>query len=304
MQTQILILGSGPAGCTAAFYAAAAGFRTTLLMGICPGGQLILTDEIDNFPAQPAISGLDLTNRLIDQAQQSGAKLIYDQAEEVYFDHYPFLIRTGMGNHLTADSLIIATGASAKWMGIEGENQLIGHGISICATCDGPFFKNKPVAVIGGGNSAVYEALFLSKICSKVSLIYTEKELRAEYTLLQKLKEKSNIQELPSTEVLSFEGEQKLTNLVIKNKKTNLVTKLWVSGAFEAIGRIPNTQLFYKQLDLTPDGYIQTNADTLETSIRGVFACGDVQELSYRQAVIAAAAGCRAALSAKRFLIG
>lgn len=304
MQTQILILGSGPAGCTAAFYAAEAGFKTTLLMGICPGGQLILTDEIDNFPAQLGVSGLDLSDKLIEQAQKAGTQLIYEQAEEVYFDRYPFIVRTNTGTKISADSLIIATGASAKWLDIEGESRLIGHGISICATCDGPLFKDKQVAVIGGGNSAIYEALFLSKLCRKVFLIYTEKKLHAEHSLIQKMQRKSNIEQMPETEVLSFEGEKKLTDIVIKNKKTNLVTKIPISGVFEAIGRIPNTQLFYKQLKLSSDGYIITNTDTLETSIRGIFACGDVQEQSYRQAVIAAAAGCRAALSAKHFLIG
>ena len=303
MQTQILILGSGPAGCTAAFYAAEAGFKTVCLMGICPGGQLILTDEIDNFPAQTGISGLDLSDKLIRQAQQAGAELIYEPAEEVYFDKSPFLIRTNTGLKISADSVIIATGASAKWMRIEGENRLIGHGVSVCATCDGPFFKGKPVAVIGGGNSAVYEALFLSKMCEKVFLIHTEKEVHAEHALIQKMKEKSNIKQLPATEVLAFEGDKKLTGIVIKDRKTDLVTKLPVAGVFEAIGRIPNTQLFQKQLELTSGGYIITNPNTLETSVKGVFACGDVQELSYRQAVIAAAAGCRAALSAKHFLV-
>jgi len=304
MQTQILILGSGPAGCTAAFYAAEAGFQTTLLMGICPGGQLILTDAIDNFPAQFGVSGIDLTDKLIQQAQNAGAKLIYEQAEDIRFDSAPFLVRTNTGFKISADSIIIATGASAKWMGIKGESRLIGHGISVCATCDGPFFKGKTVAVIGSGNSAVYEALFLSKLCEKVFLIYTEKELHAEHSLIQKLHQRTNINQLPTTEVLEFEGDEKLSALIIKNKRTNLVTRLPVSGAFEAIGRIPNTQLFQKQLDLSPQGYILTNPDTLETSVKGVFACGDVQEQSYRQAIIAAAAGCRAALSAKHYLIG
>ena len=304
MQTQILILGSGPAGCTAGFYAADAGFQTIILMGICPGGQLILTDEINNFPAQSGISGLDLSDKLIEQAQRAGARLLYEQAEEVYFDHTPFRVRTNTGLNLSADSLIIATGASAKWLGIEGENRLIGHGVSVCATCDGPLFKGKEVAVIGGGNSAVYEALFLSKICAKVYLIHTEKEVQADHTLIQKMKGKPNIKQLPTTEVLAFEGDKKIAGIIIKNRQTNLVTKLPISGVFEAIGRIPNTQLFQKKLDLTAKGYIITHPDTLETSIKGVFACGDAQEQSYRQAVIAAAAGCRAALSAKHFLVG
>ena len=304
MQTQILILGSGPAGCTAALYAASAGFKTTMLMGICPGGQLILTDEIDNFPGEVGISGLDLTEKLIRQAEKAGAKLIYEQAEQVYWERLPFIVRTSTGLKIEADSVIIATGASAKWMGIQGESRLIGHGISVCATCDGPRFKNKQVAVIGGGNSAAYESLFLAKMCEKVYLIHTEKALRAEEILLRKIKGKQNIQILAETEVLAFEGDKKLSDIVIKNKKTNLVTKLFVAGVFEAVGRIPNTQLFQKQLDLTPDGYIVTKPETLETSVRGVFACGDVQEQSYQQAVIAAAAGCRAALSAKRMLIG
>ena len=304
MQTQILILGSGPAGCTAALYAAGAGFDTIVLMGNCPGGQLILTDEIDNFPGESGISGLDLTDKLIRQAEKAGARLVYEQAEQVYLEGSPFVVRTNTGGEISADAIIIATGAAAKWMGIKGESLFIGRGISVCATCDGPLFKGKIVAVVGGGNSAAYEALFLAKMCEKIYLIHREKEMRADESLIRKIKEKHNIQTLLETEVLAFEGEKKLSDIVIKNRKTNLVTKLFVSGVFEAVGRIPNSQLFQGKIEMNTDGYIMTNPDTLETSVPGIFACGDVQEQSFRQAIIAAGGGCRAALSAKKRLTG
>jgi len=303
MQTQSLILGSGPAGCTAAFYMAMAGFQTTMLMGDTPGGQLILTDKIENFPGYTDISGFDLTAVFQKQATKAGVQLLYAQAERLLSTQPPFRVQTNDGQEITTDTLIIATGASPRWLHIPGESRLIGHGVSVCATCDGLFFKKKPVAVIGNGNSAAYEALFLSKTSSTVYLIYNTPKLRAENNLIQQILKTPTISQIPNTQVLAFTGNRLLTGLQLKDLITNSESTLAVSGAFEAVGCIPNTQIFEGLLDIDPNGYLITNPETKETSVPGIFACGDIQEPLYRQAVIAAGSGCLAALAAKHYLL-
>lgn len=303
MHTQVLILGSGPAGCSAALYTALAGFQTTVLMGNTPGGQLVLTHAIDNFPGHQTISGFDLTEVFRNQMIHAGAELIYEQVERVDLMQRPFFAQTNVGVRLTADTLIIATGAEPKWLQVPGANQFMGHGISVCATCDGVFYKDKTVAVIGGGNSAAYEALFLAQTSAVVHLIYNAPSLQAEQNLLHKVRSNPKIKQLPQTQVLAFTGTDKLTGIQVKNLKNGSIRILPVNGVFEAIGRIPNSTLFRGQLAIDTEGYLVTDPRTKETSVPGVFACGDVQEPHFRQAVTAAGSGCLAALSAKRFLM-
>ena len=303
MHAQILVLGSGPAGYTAALYAGLAGFRTIQLMGILPGGQLIFTHEIENYPGCRSVSGMDLADAFQAQVKQAGVKMIYENAEQVDFRHRPFRVQTGLGTEITADSVIIATGAMARWLQLPGEDQFIGHGVSVCATCDGFFFRGKPVAVIGGGNTAAYEALFLAKTCSKVYLIHTESRLSVEHNMLVKIQKSRKIVSVPNTQAIAFTGEQKLTGVTIRNQKTGRQRELVVAGVFEAVGHIPNSHIFNGQLDIDSNGYILTQPLTLQTSVPGVFACGDIQSPRFRQAIIAAGDGCRAALAAKNYLL-
>ena len=302
MQTQVLILGAGPAGYTAALYSALAGFETTLLTGPIPGGQLILTHRIENFPGFAEVSGTDLTDMFRKQAEQAGTKLIYETADRAEMDSTPFRVHTTVGTTIQSNALIIATGATARWMRLPGEDKLICHGVSVCATCDGIFHKGKPVAVIGGGNTAAYEALFLAQLCSAVYLIYPEETPVFDGIMVKRINENQKIKTLSQTEVMAFVGEKRLEALIVYNKVNGQQKTLAVSGAFEAIGQEPNTQLFINQIDIDSNGYIVTDHETMMTSVPGVFACGDVQAPRFRQAIIAAGSGCRAALSAKQFL--
>ena len=303
MHAQVLIIGSGPAGYTASIYAARAGLETVLLMGHMAGGQLMLTHEVENYPGFTKISGIDLMENFQKQAESVGVALKYESAVKVDFSNRPFKVETDMGAQWTADSVIIATGSEAKWLEIPSEEKYKGHGVSVCATCDGFFYKGKNVAVIGGGSSAVYEALFLSQIAQSVTLIHRRDTLRAEKKLQSQVLSNPKIQIRWDSEVVEFQGDERLKSIVIVNKKTKVTSLLPVDGVFVAIGHHPKTELFQGQIDIEPSGYIKTNKKTLETSVPGVFACGDVQEEIFRQAIIAAGTGCIAALSAERFLM-
>ncbi|MBQ7413677.1 MAG: FAD-dependent oxidoreductase [Alphaproteobacteria bacterium] len=303
MQTQILILGAGPAGYTAALYSALAGFKTTLLMGPMPGGQLILTHKVENFPGFMDISGPDLTDIFHEQAEQAGVRLVYETADQADVRSSPFRVHTTIGTVFQSKALIIATGATARWLHLPGEDKLIGHGVSVCATCDGIFHKGKPVAVIGSGNTAAYEALFLAQLCSLVYLIYPGETPVFDGIISEKIIKNQKIKTLSQTEVSAFVGEKRLEALIIYNKVSGQQETLSVSGAFEAVGQVPNTQLFINQLNIDINGYLVTDCETQMTSVPGVFACGDVQAPRFRQAIIAAGSGCRAALSAKHFLM-
>ena len=303
MHAQVLIIGSGPAGYTASIYAARAGLETVLLMGHMAGGQLMLTHEVENYPGFTKISGIDLMENFQKQAESVGVSLKYESAVKVDLSKRPFKVETDMSAEWTADALIIATGSDAKWLGIPSEEKYKGHGVSVCATCDGFFYKGKNVAVIGGGNSAVYEALFLSQIAQSVTLIHRRDTLRAEKKLQSQILSNPKIQIRWDSEVTEFQGDERLKSISIINKKTKVTSLLPVDGVFVAIGHHPNTELFQGQLEIEPSGYIKTNKKTFETSVPGVFACGDVQEEIFRQAIIAAGTGCIAALSAERFLI-
>ena len=303
MHARVLIIGSGPAGYTASIYAARAGLETVLLMGHMAGGQLMLTHEVENYPGFTKISGIDLMENFQKQAESVGVALKYESAVKVDFSNRPFKVETDMGAQWTADSVIIATGSEAKWLEIPSEEKYKGHGVSVCATCDGFFYKGKNVAVIGGGSSAVYEALFLSQIAQSVTLIHRRDTLRAEKKLQSQVLSNPKIQIRWDSEVVEFQGDERLKSIVIVNKKTKVESILPVDGVFVAIGHHPKTELFQGQIDIEPSGYIKTNKKTFETSVPGVFACGDVQEEIFRQAIIAAGTGCVAALSAERFLM-
>ena len=303
MHTRVLIIGSGPAGYTAGIYTARAGLETVLMTGHMAGGQLMLTHEVENYPGFTRISGIDLMASFQKQAESVGVQLKYEMVKSVDFSKRPFKIKTEMNRTWTADVVIIATGSSAKWLEAKGEEKYRGHGVSICATCDGFFYRGKSVAVIGGGSSAVYEALYLAQIADKVTLIHRRDELRAEKHLQNQLLVHPKISIRWDSEVVEFLGEQQLNALKIKNAKTGDESVLPIDGAFVAIGNRPNTEIFKGQLDLSKDGYIKTHKSTCATSVEGVFACGDVQEDTYRQAIIAAGNGCVAALSAEKFLL-
>lgn len=303
MHTRVLIIGSGPAGYTAGIYTARAGLETVLMTGHMAGGQLMLTHEVENYPGFTRISGIDLMASFQKQAESVGVQLKYEMVKSVDFSKRPFKIKTEMDQTWTADAVIIATGSSAKWLEAKGEEKFRGHGVSICATCDGFFYRGKSVAVIGGGSSAVYEALYLAQIADKVTLIHRRDELRAEKHLQNQLLIHPKISIRWDSEVEEFLGEQQLNALKLKNTKTGDTSILPIDGAFVAIGNRPNTDIFKGQIDLSKGGYIITKKSNCETSVSGVFACGDVQEDTYRQAIIAAGTGCIAALSAEKFLL-
>lgn len=303
MHTRVLIIGSGPAGYTAGIYTARAGLETVLMTGHMAGGQLMLTHEVENYPGFTRISGIDLMANFQKQAESVGVQLKYEMVKSVDFSKQPFTIVTEMDQNWTADAVIIATGSSAKWLGATNEDKFKGHGVSICATCDGFFYRNKSVAVIGGGSSAVYEALYLAQIADKVTLIHRRDELRAEKHLQNQLFVHPKISVRWDSEVAEFVGEGQLKSLKIKNIKTGDFSFLPVDGAFVAIGNKPNSDIFKGHIDIADNGYIITDKKTCATNIPGVFACGDVQEETFRQAVIATGTGCVAALSVEKFLL-
>lgn len=305
--SSILILGSGPAGLTAAIYAARAGLKPTLVHGMQPGGQLTITTEVENYPgfADP-IQGPWLMQQMEAQAKHVGTHLVQDHIAKVDTTVRPFRAEAESGDVYTADVLIICTGASAKWLGIPSEQKYSGYGVSACATCDGPFFKQKEVFVIGGGNSAVEEALFLSKLASKVHIVHRRDSFKSEKILQKRLFETANIQVHWDSVLEEIIGKDEpflqVTGVKLKNVKTNEVTEHATEGVFIAIGHKPNTDMFKGQLKMDETGYILTTPGSTKTSVAGVFAAGDVQDSIYRQAVTAAGTGCMAALEADKYL--
>ena len=299
-------MGSGPAGYTAAIYAARAMLKPILVHGTEPGGQMTTTTDVQNYPGySDVIQGPWLMDQMKDQAKAVGTDMIQDHINKVDLSKRPFKAIGDSGQEYTADSIIISTGAQARWLNLKSEQEYRGFGVSGCATCDGFFFKEKEVAVIGGGNAAVEEAIFLTKFATKVKLIHRRNELRAEKMLQKKLKENKKIEIIWDSvleEVLGNEKPKGVTGIKIKNVKTNKTTQLNVHGLFIAIGHDPATSLFKGQLDMDKEGYLITKPDSTQTNKPGVFAAGDVKDKVFRQAVTAAGMGCMSALEAEKFL--
>ncbi len=304
--TKVLIIGSGPAGYTAAVYAARAMLKPILVHGMEPGGQLTTTTDVENFPGfAEVIQGPWLMEQMKEQAQAVGTEMIEDHIASVNLKSKPFEAVGDGGQKYTADTIIISTGAQARWLNIDSEQKFRGFGVSACATCDGFFFKEKTVAVVGGGNAAVEEAMFLTKFASKVQLIHRRNELRAEKLLQKKLMENKKIEIIWDSvveEVIGDEEPKNVKGLKIKNVKTNEIKEIKIDGLFIAIGHDPATQLFKDQLKMDKEGYLITKPDSTETNIPGVFAAGDVKDKIFRQAVTAAGMGCMSALEAEKFL--
>jgi thioredoxin reductase (NADPH) len=304
--TKVLILGSGPAGYTAAIYAARAMLKPILVYGSQPGGQLTTTTDVENYPGySKVIQGPWLMDEMKGQAEAVGTEMIQDHISKVDLSKKPFTATGDNGQIYTADSFIISTGAQARWLNLKSEQEFRGFGVSACATCDGFFFKEQVVAVVGGGNAAVEEAMFLTKFASKVKLIHRRNELRAEKLLQEKLKANKKIEIIWDSaveEVLGTSEPKGVNAIKIKNLKTNDVTELKVDGLFIAIGHDPATSLFKDQLNMDKEGYLITKPDSTETNIPGVFAAGDVKDKIFRQAVTAAGMGCMSALEAEKYI--
>ena len=304
--TKVLILGSGPAGYTAAIYAARAMLKPILVHGSQPGGQLTTTTDVENYPGySKVIQGPWLMDEMKGQAEAVGTEMIQDHINKVDLSKKPFEAVGDSGQIYTADSFIISTGAQARWLNIKSEQEFRGYGVSACATCDGFFFKDKEMAVVGGGNAAVEEAMFLTKFASKVKLIHRRNELRAEKMLQEKLKANKKIEIIWDSvvdEVLGDNEPKGVNGIKIKNVKNNKITEIKVHGLFIAIGHDPATSLFKDQLKMDKEGYLITKPDSTETNIPGVFAAGDVKDKIFRQAVTAAGMGCMSALEAEKFL--
>ena len=306
ISTRLAVLGSGPAGYTAAIYAARAGLNPIVIQGIQPGGQLTTTTDVENYPGfRDVIQGPWLMEEMQAQAEHVGTKTVWDHIASVDLSSRPFRLTGDSGTQYFADTLIIATGAQAKWLNLPSEEHMKGRGASACATCDGFFYRGKRVAVIGGGNTAVEEALYLTNHSHDVTLIHRRDSLRAEKILQDRLFANPHIKIIWDSEVTEFAagGEpEALVGLDIKNRLTGEVSRVDVEGAFVAIGHKPATELFAGQLELDSDGYLEVETGTTKTSVPGVFACGDVMDKIYRQAVTAAGTGCMAALDAEKYL--
>lgn len=300
-----LIIGSGPAGYTAAIYAARANVKPVLYQGIQPGGQLTITTEVENYPGYPeGVQGPEMMIDFEKQAKRMGTDIRFGLATKVDFSAKPFKVWIDDEKEIHADAVIIATGASAKWLGLESEQRLNGYGVSACAVCDGFFFRGKEVAIVGAGDTAAEEALYLSKLCTTVHMIIRRDEMRASKVMQDRVKNTSNIKIYWNSETDEILGEKSVEAVRIKNTKTGEKTDVPVKGFFVAIGHQPNSDIFKGFLDMDEAGYIQTIPGSSKTNIEGVFACGDVQDKIYRQAVTAAGSGCMAALDAERYLGG
>lgn len=299
-----LIIGSGPAGYTAAVYASRAGLNPVLYTGGQPGGQLTITTDVENYPGYPeGVQGPQMMMDFEAQARRFGTDIRYGLATKVDFSDTNLHKVWIDNNHLIeSPAVIIATGASAKWLGLESEQRLNGHGVSACAVCDGFFFRNQEVAIVGGGDTACEEASYLAKLCKKVYMIVRRDELRASQIMQNRVKSLPNLEILWNTETEEVMGENEVVGVKVKNLKTNESTLLDVTGFFVAIGHQPNTDIFKEFIDMDAAGYIQTIKGSTKTNIEGVFACGDAQDNIYRQAVTAAGTGCMAALDAERYL--
>ena len=298
-----LIIGSGPAGYTAAIYASRANLKPVLYQGIQPGGQLTITTEVENYPGYPeGIQGPEMMVDFEKQAKRMGTDIRYGLATNVDFSSQPLKVQIDEEKWIEANSVIIATGASAKWLGLDSEQRLNGYGVSACAVCDGFFFKGKEVAIIGAGDTAAEEALYLSKICSVVHMIVRKGEMRASKVMQERVLKADNIKVYWHSETDEILGDKKVEAVRIKNSHANTTTEVPVSAFFVAIGHQPNSDIFKDWLDMDDAGYLKTIPGTSKTNIEGVFASGDVQDKIYRQAVTAAGSGCMAALDAERYL--
>ena len=304
MNRKVIIIGTGPAGLTAAIYAARANLQPLVFEGQQPGGQLTITSEVENFPGFPeGITGPELMDSLRKQAQKFGAETVFNQITKVDFSQRPFKVWSG-DNLYTSDTVIISTGASAQWLGLESEKKLMGYGVSACATCDGFFYRDKKVLVVGGGDSAAEEAIFLTKFASEVWLVHRRDELRASKIMSQRIMDNPKINvhwNSVITEVLGT-TDSGVVGVKLEDTKTGVIRQDDCDGVFLAIGHTPNTEIFKNKLELNAKGYIVTQPDSTYTSVPGVFACGDVQDSIYRQAITAAGSGCMAAIDAERYL--
>ena len=299
----LLIIGSGPAGYTAAVYAARANLKPVLYQGIQPGGQLTITTDVENYPGFPdGIQGPELMIHFEKQAQRMGADIRFGLATKVDFSVQPYKVWIDEEKLVEADAVIISTGASAKWLGIESEQRLNGYGVSACAVCDGFFFRGKEVAIVGAGDTAAEEALYLSKLCSTVHMFIRRDEMRASKIMQDRVMNTPNIKMYWNTETDEILGEKTVEAVRIRNNKTNETTEIPIKGFFVAIGHTPNSEIFKGFIDMDEAGYIKTIPGTAKTNIEGVFAAGDVQDKIYRQAVTAAGSGCMAALDAERYM--
>jgi thioredoxin reductase (NADPH) len=302
MTEKVLIIGSGPAGLTAAIYAARADLNPLMIEGMERGGQLMITTDVENYPGFPdGVMGPDLMEQMRKQAERFGTRIISSDVTSVDFSQRPFTVSVGQDTY-SAESVVISTGASARWLGVEGEERLRGFGVSACATCDGFFFKEKELLVIGGGDTALEEALFLTRFASKVTVVHRRDEFRASPIMVDRVLDHPKIDVLWDSVVEEMVGDTLVTGARIRNVKTDEITDFAAEGIFVAIGHTPNTKVFANQLDLDEAGYLLTEPGTTFTSVEGIFAAGDVTDKIYRQAVTAAGMGCQAALDAQRWL--
>lgn len=307
-KVRCLIIGSGPAGYTAAIYAARAELHPVLYQGMQPGGQLTITTEVDNFPGYPeGKHGPDIMEDIKKQAERFGTDIRWGEITEVDLSKRPFKVKTDEGKEIIAETLIISTGATAKWLGIPTENEYNGYGVSACATCDGYFYRGKTVAVVGGGDTAAEEATYLSKLCTKVYLVHRRDQLRASKAMQKKVFNTPNIEMVWDSTIKEIYGTKEgfkkfVTGITVENVNTGDLKNISLDGVFIAIGHKPNSELFAGQVELDELGYIKTVPGATQTSVEGVFAAGDIQDHVYRQAITAAGTGCMAAIEAERFL--
>lgn len=305
-QFKVVIIGSGPAGLTAALYTARANLNPLVIEGNQPGGQLTITTDVENFPGFPkGILGPELMDLMHEQAEKFGTQYLLENVVKIDLSKRPFTIEMDSGDTYGAETLIISSGASAKLLGLESEKRLMGHGVSACATCDGFFFKDKEVVIVGGGDTAIEEATFLTRFASKVTVVHRRDQLRASKIMQEKAFRNEKIKFIWDSAIEEIVGEEKanrVTSVKLKNLKTNEITDFACDGVFIAIGHSPNTALFKGQLEMNEVGYLVTQPGTSETSVEGVFAAGDVADHRYRQAITAAGTGCMAAIDAERFL--